>query len=321
MFLNHRSTDGLKIHLALSGHFFIPLVAAITFLAALMIAGNYAAKTLANRWSAGAASTVILQIPETGNQDSSSPTIPASGNPSPSSTQQDPVTKIISLLATSQELSSFHKLDNNEINALLTPWLHQDFRSLALSIPAIIELHLKNETTLSSQLSNSLRQISPNIMIEQSNFWNQRLNTLANSLQTCAFLALTTVIFVAAAIIAVITRTGLVQCKQTITILYNLGATDHYISTRFARRNAFLAMIGGVVGSFLSMPMLLFLTYLSLPFNSDPNWQMAYQKWFSFIALLPFNLFLLLLFLPLFNYCIGWLTTTVIVRFWLRHML
>lgn len=314
MLFKHKTIDGLKIYLALPGHFLIPLVAAITFLAALMIAGAYAGQSLAKRWNTGAASTIILQIPDietntSQNQETLSP-----------SHAQSSITPIIALLSSSQELTSFHQLTDKEINQLLAPWLHKDFQSLALSIPAIIELHLKNNTTLSEQLQNSLRQINPNIIIEQSNFWSQRLNALANSLQTCAFLALFIVILVAAAVIAIATRTGLIQCKQTIEILHNLGASDQYISTRFAKRSAFLAFIGGCLGSLFSIPLLLFLTYLSLPFSSDPNWQIAYQNTFTFLTLLPLKLFILFLLLPLCNYFIGWLATTSIVYFWLRHL-
>lgn len=314
MLFKYKTTDGLKIHRALPGHFLIPLIAAMTFLAALMVAGAYAGQSLAKRWNNGAASTVILQIPETKSTSLPVQNTVTTPNNSPSLQQ------IITLLSSAQELASFHKLSNDEINQLLAPWLHEDFQSLALPIPAIIELHLKANSNLSEDLKNSLKKINPNIIIEQSNFWSQRLNALANSLQSCAFLALGIVIFVAAAITAIATRTGLIQCRQTIEILHNLGASDHYISSRFAKRSAFLAFIGGCLGSLCSIPLLLFLTYLSLPFSSDPNWQVASQSSLTFLTLLPFKLLVLFLMLPLCNYLIGWLATTSIVYFWLRHL-
>lgn len=314
MLLKHKTTDGLKVNLALPGQFLIPLVAAMTFLATLMIAGTYAGQNLANRWNTGAASTVILQIPQNNLQISSQNTKQENSDNNAS------IQQIITLLSTSRELVSFHKLDDNEIDELLAPWLHEDFDNLALAIPAVIELHLKNNTKISGQLETSLHKIEPNIVIEQSNFWGQRLNVLANSLQTCAFLAFLTVIFVAAIVIAIATRTGLIQCKQTIEILHNLGASDHYISIRFARRNAFLSLIGGGIGLIFSIPLLFFLTYLSLPFSSNPNWETVYQGWFSILTLLPFNLLILIIILPLCNYFIGWISTTFIVYYWLRHL-
>lgn len=314
MLFRHKMTDGLKVNQVLPGKFIIPLVAAMTFLAALMTAGAYAGHSLANRWNLGAATTVILQIPQNNLQPSPQDSM------APAPDRHQSMQKIMEILSSSKELNSFHKLNHQEIKELLTPWLHDDVDNLALAIPDVIELHLKNNSILSDQLKETLHQIEPNITIEQSNFWGQRLNILANSLQTCAFLALFIVILVAATVIAIATRTGLTQCKQTIEILHNLGASDHYIAIRFAKRNAFLALIGGSVGTVFSIPLLLFLTYLSLPFSSNPNWETAYQGWFDFLTLLPIKLLILFIILPLGNYLIGWISTTLIVYYWLRRL-
>lgn len=315
MLFKYKTSDGLKLHRALPGQFLIPLVAAMTFLAALSIAGSYASQQLAQRWSAGAASTVILQIPM--------PNDPSLSNNKAASNlaDQTKIQLVIALLSTSKELDSFHQMTDKEIDELLAPWLHESVQAFALPIPAVIELHLKNKPPLSDNLQKSLKQIVPDISIEQSNFWNQRLNALANSLQTSAFLALIIVISVAAAVIALATRTGLMQCKQTIEILHNLGASDFYISFRFANRNAALACIGGALGSIFSIPLLLFLTYLCLPFSSDPNWQsLSNASWFYFLITTPLQLFVLFILLPICNYFIGWITTTAIVYVWLRNL-
>lgn len=316
MLFKFKTTDGLKLQRALPGQYLIPLVAAMAFLAALSIAGAYASQQLANRWSAGAASTVILQIPTSSDTSSSDDKTINSSPTLPTKTQL-----IIALLSRSKELASFHQLTDKEIDELLAPWLHESIQSFALPIPVVIELHLKNDPPLSDALQKSLKEIIPDIAIEQSNFWNQRLNALANSLQTSAFLALLIVISVAATVIALSTRNGLIQCKQTIEIIHNLGASDTYIALRFANRSAYLASIGGAIGSVFSIPLLLFLTYLCLPFSSDPNWQaLSNASWFYFLITTPFQLFALFILLPICNYLIGWITTTIIVYFWLRHL-
>ncbi|MDI2090602.1 cell division protein FtsX [Commensalibacter oyaizuii] len=318
MLFKYKTSDGLKLHRALPGQFLIPLVAAMTFLAAITIAGAYASQQLATRWSAGAASTIILQIPQPNDPPANSD----SKNKDKTPVTQTKIQAIIALLSTSKELSSFHRLTDQEIDTLLAPWLHESIQSFALPIPAIIELHLNDDSNhLSKELKTAMQEIVPGIMIEQSNFWNQRLNALANSLQTSAFISLLIVISVAASVIALSTRTGLMQCRQTIEILHNLGASDGYIAFRFAKRSARLACIGGGIGSFFSIPLLLFLTYLSLPFSSDPNWQaLANAGWLYFLTAMPLQLLVLFILLPICNYVIGWITTTFIVYFWLRHL-
>lgn len=316
MLFKFKTTDGLKLQRALPGQYLIPLVAAMAFLAALSIAGAYASQQLANRWSAGAASTVILQIPTP--SDALTSDTQTTTTPPPAQTK---IQLVLALLSKSKELASVHQLTDKEIDELLAPWLHESIQSFALPIPVVIELHLKNDPPLSAALQNSLKEIVPDISIEQSNFWNQRLNALANSLQTSAFLALLIVISVAATVIALSTRNGLIQCRQTIEIIHNLGASDTYIALRFANRNAYLASIGGAIGSVFSIPLLLFLTYLCLPFSSDPNWQsLSNASWFYFLITTPFQLFALFILLPICNYFIGWITTTIIVYFWLRHL-
>lgn len=319
MLRKRKTLDGLKIQHALPRQFLIPLVAAMTFLAAFMLAGSYASQSLAQRWNAGAASTVILQIPEMEPdilQPAQAPLDSTNSTHNPSR-----IDSIIALLSTSKELTSFHKLSDEEITALLSPWLHGNIHSFALPIPTVIELHPKENGVLSKTLQNRLKTIAPDLMLEQGNFWNQRLNILANSLQSVAFIALSIVILVTMTVIALSTRTGLVQCRQTIEILHHLGASDSYICFRFAKRSALLAFTGGGIGSLLALPFLLFLTYLALPFSNNPEWQALFQQgWLAGLTVFPFEFIISSIMLPICSYLIGWFSTTLIVYFWLKYL-
>ncbi|CAK7192011.1 hypothetical protein COMNV_00194 [Commensalibacter sp. Nvir] len=318
MRVNHRNSDGLKLTLALPGRLLIPLIAAMTFLAALTLSGAYASHQLAQRWSKGATSTLILQILP--NME----TFPIFNHPGEltnGNLLQEKINSVISVLSSSSELESFHHLTPEEINSLLFPWLHEDIQKLALPLPEIIEIHLKKGNTLSIKFEEKIKELVPDIVIEKNNFWEQRLNSLADSLQTCSLLSLMLVFLIAGSVIALSTKTGLIQCKQTIEILHNMGASDPYICTRFAKRNAFLALVGGLIGSLCSLPFILFFIYICLPFSSNPNGQqLLEQSWLYFFSILPYSLLGLLTFLPICNYVIGWTSTTIIVFYWLRQL-
>lgn len=303
--------DGLRLHRALPGRLLIFLVAAMTFLAALTITGVYGNHLLIKRWNTGAASVVILQLldPDKPAQNSNRDFV---GNRENS---------IMAFLQTQSDLASFHKLSAQEINELLSPWLHGNAEDFALPLPAIFELHLKDNKTVSANLLKGLREIAPDIIIEQSDFWKQRLNSLASSLQSCAFFALLIVVSVHIVVIALTTRTGLIACRQAIEILHILGASDYYIAQRFSHRNAYLTFIGSLIGCILFCPLLLYLTHLCLPFSSNPDWQRVFdQSWYSLWFAIPTPLFALFLFLPIFNALISWLTTEFIVYCWLRRL-
>jgi cell division transport system permease protein len=86
--------------------------------------------------------------------------------------------------------------------------------------------------------------------------WIRRLSVLSRSLQACAGLALLLVAAVAAAVIAVATRAGLVARREAIEIVHGLGATDSYIAARFAGRATLLAATGGIAGAVIALPVL-----------------------------------------------------------------
>jgi cell division transport system permease protein len=140
---------------------------------------------------------------------------------------------------------------------------------------------------------------------------------LARSLQACAGLALLLVAAVAAAVIAVATRAGLVARREAIEIVHGLGATDGYIASRFAGRATLLAAMGGVAGAVLALPVLLALASMAAPFaGTVPEATSAV----GVLVALPVILWLTLPGLPAAAAAIGFVTAQGTVRRWLRRL-
>ena len=291
-----RGFDDLGLKRALSDRLLPALVAAMAFLAALASAGAVAASALAGHWQQGAAAAVTVQIPHPGAEA-------ADG------TRLDTA---LAILRAAPGLRSIQPLSEGALNDLLRPWLGSDAEKLALPLPAVIALQLADPATDLTATATRLVTAVPGALLERHEVWTRRLSLLARSLQACAAAALLLVGAVAAAVISVATRAGLAVRREAIEIVHLLGATDRYIAGRFAARATLLAGIGGGMGAFAALPVLLALANLTSPFGGpDPGaagMTLSPVLW----AVLPG--------LPAASALIGWVTAQETVRRWLRQL-
>jgi cell division transport system permease protein len=317
-------SDGLGLRRALSDRLLPGLVAAMTFLAALALAGAVGASLLAARWSSGAASVLTVQVPR-----GDDPPEAASGS---SGTQPaSRIDAVMALLAAEPSLAEIRRLDRAALTRLLSPWLGEDAGAIALPLPAVVQLRRLPGRAVTPDLAARLDRVAPGTLLERNGTWSDRLVALTTSLQACAGVALLVVAGVAVAVVAAATRAGLAARRQAIEIVHGLGATDSYIAGRFAGRATGLAMLGGTVGTLLSVPLLLTLCHLAAPFASpagpaegpapDPDAsRLGVGMLVQMLARVPLPLWIALPLLPLVAATIGWGTAQATVRTWLRRL-
>ena len=271
------------------------LVAAMTFLAALALAGAAAASALVRHWQQGAAAALTVQVPA-----------PEDAAPVGGGTRLDAV---LAALHAAPGIAEAHALSAGELAALLRPWLGEAAGDPALPLPAVIAAHLAPSGPDVATLQGRLAAAAPGTLVESHGVWVQRLARLARSLQACAWLVLAMVAGVAAAVVAVATRAGLAARREAIEIVHGLGATDRYIAARFARRTMRLAGLGGLFGLVAVLPVLAALAGLAAPFTGPPT-----------AATLPPELLVGLPGLPVATAAIGFATARATVRRWLRRL-
>lgn len=304
--------DDLGLRRALGERMLPSMVAAMTFLAALALAGVVGAAALAQHWRHGAAAVVTVQVPEPG--------APAADAPG-----QTRRARVVALARAAPGVASARALSDTELADLLQPWLGRSALQLALPLPAVVDLRLAADAAPDAlaTLAARLDKAAPGTLTESHGVWVRRLSVLARSLQACAWAALLLVAAVAASVVAIATRAGLAARRQAIEIVHGLGATDGYIAARFAGRATRLAAIGGVLGAVAALPVLVGLAALAAPFAGPPpapplagpagtvlGWLMA----------LPPALWLALPGLPLAAALIGLTTAQATVRAWLRWL-
>lgn len=325
--------DELGLRRALSDRLLPFLVAAMAFLAALALAGWVGAASLAREWQAGSGSSLTVQVPRPGDpaqRDSGPKDAPPKDAPprdaseggsdkaSGSAAGGTRIERTLSLLAGTPGIDTARRLSDAQLTDLLRPWLGAGAGRLDLPLPAVVAVRLSDPATDLDALARRLSAEVPGVLVESHGTWVGRLTALARSLQACAGLALLLVVGVAAAVVAVATRSGLSARREAIEIVHGLGATDGYIAGRFAARATLLATIGGAAGALLALPVLVALAGLAAPFagGSVP----AEQGVIAFLAALPTPIWASLVALPAGAAAIGFVTAQGTVRRWLRRM-
>lgn len=309
--------DDLGLKRALGDRMLPLLVAAMTFLAALALAGSAGAAALVRHWQSGAATALTVQVP------TPAVPIPRTGD----AAEQTRLDRALATLRATPGIASVHALTTAELDDLLRPWLGANGGDLSLPLPAVIQVHLGSGAPDVGALQSRLDAAVPGTLVESHGEWVQRLAVLARSLQACAFLALGVVALVAAAVVMVATRAGLAARRDSIDIVHALGATDGYIAARFARRATGLAVIGAIGGALAAVPVLLALAALAAPFvaaapaatppvGSTPELAAAS----SALQTLPLEVWVGLPALPVVAAVLGFLTAQATVRRWLRQL-
>ena len=294
-----RRADILGVRAALSGWLLPVLVGAMSFLAALALGGALACAALAQSWQGNTAAALTIQVPQ--------PDAPAT---TPSITRLHAVQQA---LAAQPAVQQVVLMSPQELNRLITPWLGQDATTLGLTMPAVLTAQWAGAGS-PDQLAAILQKLSPGTLVKTGALWAQRVASLTTSLQACAWAVLLIVALVAAAVVAVATRSGLVQLRENIATVHGLGALDSDIAARFAARATWWAFMGSLGGALLALPVLAWLAWLATPFVSPVSTPTN-----GLFGLSPAILGLAPL-LPAGAAFIGWLTAQVTVRGWLRHL-
>ena len=272
------------------------LVAAMSFLAALALAGTLASAMLAAQWRHDTASALTVQVTDPQAPDAAQ--------------TQSRAQAVLAALSATPGIADASLMNADQLNRLLSPWLGADVAQLALPVPAVITATWQGADD-SGALTASLQRSHPA-------HWSaparpgRRGSSFTASLQTSAAVVLVVVALVAAAVVAVATRAGLAQRREAIEIIHGLGALDGDIADSFAARATLLTVIGALIGLGLALPVLIWLAALAAPFSG-----FAPQ---SPVPGLPPALWISLPLLPLAAAAIGWSTAQLTVHGWLRQL-
>ncbi len=301
--LRPAGSDDLGLRRGVAGKLLPFLVAAMAFLASLALAGAIAAAGFSRQWQEGPAAALTVQVPDPASKATDAP--------------QSRLDRVVALLRASPGIASVDKLSHAEIARLLRPWLGDGVKDGGvdgLELPAVVAVRAEGSGPPLGALTAELRAAAPGTLVDSHGDWTRRIAALAHSIQALAWVMLALVMGVAAAVVTIATRAGLVQRRDAVLLVHGLGATDGDIARRFAARATRLALAGGLGGTVAALPVLAGLAALAAPITggvADPA---------AWMPALPRALWVGLAAIPLISAAIGFATAQVTVRAWLRPL-
>ncbi len=295
--------DRIGLRAAMADRLLPFMVAAMSFLAALALAGSIAAGALASHWLSGAQGLMTVEVP--------TPSQPVAAN---GPLRQDAV---LTLLQATKGLSDAHLLSGAELATLLKPWLGAAAAdgTLPIALPAVIVVKADARAPDAAVLGPKLASVAPGTIVDSGARWADRLAALTTSLRASAAAVLLIVALVAASVVAVAVRAGLSQRREAIEIIHGLGALDSDIANQFALRAMRLAATGGLLGGVVALPVLAWLALLSSSFVAS-----APAERLDLVTALPPLLWGAPVMFTLATALIGWLAAQITVRGWLKRL-
>lgn len=141
-------------------------------------------------------------------------------------------------------------LPQEEVEALIEPWIGSQDLGNDIPIPALIDLKLVRPAAGSElqALRSAIKPFSDNARVEPSSNFIAPVITLIRSLQWTAFGLVALLAIATAAAVIISARSALNTHRETIDVIHLLGGTDRQITRLFQRRIALDALLGGLLG-------------------------------------------------------------------------
>ncbi|PLK26686.1 ABC transporter permease [Novosphingobium sp. TH158] len=147
-------------------------------------------------------------------------------------------------------VKSVTPVPQEQVDALVEPWLGGEVGEAGIPVPALIDARLSGPVSRNTleDLRSAMRQKVPSARIDAQSSW---LGPVFGALSSLQWLALALVLLLALATIAAVllaTRSALGSNRETIEIVHLLGGTDSQIARIFQRSTGLAALEGGIAG-------------------------------------------------------------------------
>lgn len=169
----------------------------------------------------------------------------------------------VALLSNREEVAEVRRVPEEELNALLEPWLGQQAvaQEDAIPVPALIDVRLKGPVTLRrlEELRTSLTAVVPAARLDAQARWLEPVLDAVDSLQWLALGLIVLLGATTAAAVWLAARSALGTNRETIEIVHLLGGSDGQIARIFQRSIGLDAALGGLAGLALGLTAILIL--------------------------------------------------------------
>jgi len=159
--------------------------------------------------------------------------------------------RAVSFLTAREDVASVRRVPDEELAALLEPWLGQSVNDeAAIPTPALIDVRLSGPVTARrlQDLRAELIEEVPAARLDAQAGW---LAPVFDAIRSMQYLAIGLVVLLALTSVAAVwlaARSALGSNRDTIDVIHHLGGTDGQIARIFQRSIGIDALLGGVAG-------------------------------------------------------------------------
>ena len=218
-----------------------------------------------------------------------------------------------SLITEHPAVASIRRVPNEELDALIEPWLGVGADNESVPVPALIDVRFRDSASEDNlqALRSILESAAPAARVEAQSSWLRPVFSTISSLQWLAAALVIMLGMTSAAAVWLAARSALGTNQDTIEIVHLLGGTDTQIARIFERSVGFDATLGGAVGLAIGLVTILFLgqQFTDLGSGMMTGGGLGWLDW------------ILIAFIPIMGVAIAMLTARFTVVSALRRML
>ena len=251
-----------------SGVFLRVMISIAVFIFAITLAGVLSINSMLQNWN-----VQIMPVNDSNHAKAAAETL-------------NNQTKTIEFLQKQEAVDIVTPLSDDQLQKLIRPWLGDGIELAKLPIPRLIDVKLKPGAELNyGKLAEQLAEVSPYASLDNHKLWLNKLINFADGLKMVALTILVLVLLVNSGAIFYSTQTSLGLHRYIIEILHLMGAKDTYIAQQYARRTAWLGLMGGIVGIVLAVPAIFLLGNLATQIEGGIISEAGLSAWMAILSL------------------------------------
>lgn len=207
------------------------IVAAMTFMACVALAGASGAARLADSWTSGLTAAATVRI-EAGDSD-----------------RARRVSAVLEILRETEGVIEVETLSNDDVQALLEPWFGGVAELDGLPTPDIVAVTLDPEREPDPKIVQArLDGAGTGAIYDDHGRWRARAADGARAVRGVSLGALVLAMLALASVVVVAVRIGLSAHHETISALRLAGAEDRFVARLYQIRYFWIGLIGALCG-------------------------------------------------------------------------
>jgi cell division transport system permease protein len=215
---------------------FLPwIIGFMTFLCVITVAASLTVERVAERWRQGLAGNLTVELPFAADLETGK--------------RAETLDAAVNLVTDTPGITGVAVLDDDQIAALLAPWLGPDATQLDVPLPTMIAVTRRTDVPIDLKgLQQKLDGIVPGALVDDHGDWVSDALVFLRSLQALSAALAGLALGAAALTVIFVTRTGLATHRAVIEVVHLIGAPDRYIARQFQAQALKLGILGGIVG-------------------------------------------------------------------------